>query len=50
MEIYARLASFAQTWGLLYFVIAFAGVLFYALRPSAAQKFDDASRIPLKED
>lgn len=50
MDIYLRLAGFAQTWGLLYFVIGFIIVLVYALRPSAARKFDDASRIPLRED
>ena len=50
MDMYLRLAAFAQTWGLLYFVIAFAAVLVYALRPSAAGTFDEASRIPLRED
>lgn len=50
MEVYTRLAGFAQIWGLLYFAIAFAAVLVYALRPSAADKFDKASRIPLRED
>ena len=41
---------FAQTWGLVYFVALFAVVLVYALRPGAKKKFDEAARIPLKED
>lgn len=41
---------FAQTWGLAYFVVLFAGVLIYALRPSARKKFKDAANIPLRED
>lgn len=35
--------------GLFYFIAIFAGVLFYALRPSARRKFEDAARIPLDE-
>ena len=41
---------FAQTWGLLYLVVLFAGMLVYALRPGAKKQFDDAAQIPLKED
>ncbi len=41
---------FAQTWGLLYLVMLFAGAMFYALRPGAKKQFDDAAQIPLKED
>ena len=35
--------------GLFYFIAIFAGVLVYALRPSARQKFEKAARIPLDE-
>ncbi|MBT3305033.1 MAG: cbb3-type cytochrome c oxidase subunit 3 [Alphaproteobacteria bacterium] len=41
---------FAQTWGLVYMMILFFGMLIYALRPSAKKKFDDAAQIPFKED
>ncbi len=41
---------FAQTWGLVYLIILFIGVLFYVLRPSAKKKFEDAALIPFKED
>ncbi|MGJ3261552.1 MAG: cbb3-type cytochrome oxidase subunit 3 [Rhodospirillales bacterium] len=47
---YTTLAEFAQTWGLVYMVAIFIGVLIYALRPGAKKKFDEAAKIPLKED
>ncbi len=47
---FTTLSQFAQTWGLVYLVILFAGVLVYALRPGAKSKFEDAARIPFKED
>ncbi len=50
MDIYERLASFAQTWGLLYFILLFAIVLVYALWPSNQKRFDDAANIPFRED
>jgi cytochrome c oxidase cbb3-type subunit 4 len=47
---YESLAHFAQTWGLVLFVVAFGLVLAYALNPAAKAKFDDAKNIPLKEE
>ena len=47
---YDAAAAFAQTWGLVYFVVIFAAVLVYALWPRNAPKFRDAAQIPLKED
>lgn len=47
---YETLSHFAQTWGLIYFMVIFAGVLIYALRPKARAKFEDAARIPFRED
>ncbi len=47
---YESVSYFAQTWGLVYLVVLFAGVLVYALRPGAKDKFEAAARIPLKED
>jgi cytochrome c oxidase cbb3-type subunit 4 len=49
-ETYMWLAKFAQTWGLLYFVSVFLVVLVYALWPSSQRKFDEAARMPLRED
>lgn len=46
-EFFSRLA---QTWGLVYFVAIFIAVLIYALWPSRQKQFDDAARMPLRED
>ena len=47
---HATLSAFAQSWGLLYFVLLFAGVCTYAFWPRNKAKFDRAARIPLNED
>jgi cytochrome c oxidase cbb3-type subunit 4 len=47
---YDALAGFAQTWGLLFFVVIFACVLVYALWPKNQKKFDEAARVPLEDD
>jgi cytochrome c oxidase cbb3-type subunit 4 len=47
---YETLAAFARTWGLVYLVVLFVCVLIYALNPFSKKKFEDAARIPLKED
>ncbi|MFG1300929.1 CcoQ/FixQ family Cbb3-type cytochrome c oxidase assembly chaperone [Xanthobacter sp. V3C-3] len=51
-ETYLGLAAFAQTWGLVLFVLGFLLVVAYAFWPSKERKkaFDDAANIPLKED
>jgi len=40
----------SQTWGLVYLFVLFIGVLIYALRPGSRKKFEDAAKIPFKED
>lgn len=50
METYTLLASFAQTGGLVIFVIGFLLVLAYALMPSNRGTFDKAARMPFEED
>ena len=47
---YETLSKIAQTWGLLLFVLAFALVLIYALNPRNKKNFDEAKRIPLKDE
>jgi cytochrome c oxidase cbb3-type subunit 4 len=47
---YQAVAEFAQKWGLVYFTVIFAIVLAYALWPSRKKQFDEAARIPLRED
>lgn len=46
---YETLASIAQSWGLLIFILAFVLVLLYALNPASREQFDRAARIPLEE-
>lgn len=48
--LYENVVAFAATYGLIYFIILFAGVLAYALWPGNKRKFDRAARLPLKED
>jgi cytochrome c oxidase cbb3-type subunit 4 len=50
MTTYETLAHFAQTWGLVYFYVVFLAVLVYALWPSRQKRFDEAARMPLRED
>ena len=47
---YETLSSFAQTWGMILFVVLFAGAVVYALWPKNQDKFDDAARVPLNDD
>ena len=47
---YELLSRFAQTWGLIFFLIGFAAVLVYALWPRNQKKFDKAAEVPLKDD
>ncbi|MEO1321398.1 MAG: cbb3-type cytochrome c oxidase subunit 3 [Pseudomonadota bacterium] len=46
---YESLASFAQTGGLIYFVVMFLGALAYALWPRNQKTFDAAARMPLED-
>ena len=47
---YVWLAEFAQRAGTLYFFLFFLAVLIYAFWPKNCARFDDAARIPLRED
>jgi cytochrome c oxidase cbb3-type subunit 4 len=47
---YETLASFAQTWGMIGFIVLFGLVLVYALNPKNRKRFDDAARLPLEKD
>ncbi|MBO0345404.1 cbb3-type cytochrome c oxidase subunit 3 [Roseibium limicola] len=49
-ESYTAVAGFAQTWGLIYFVVIFAIVVAYVLWPKNRKQFDDAAQIPFRED
>lgn len=47
---YKALAEFAQTYGLVYFVTVFSIVVIWAMWPSRKQRFEEAARMPLRED
>ena len=49
-DTYTFLAEFAQSWGLIYFVVVFAVVVAWVLRPSGKRTYDKAARLPLRED
>lgn len=46
---YDKLASFAQTWGLGFFVLMFLVAVAYALWPSNRDKFREAANRPLED-
>ena len=47
---YDEFRHFADTYGLIYLMVLFAGVVVYALWPRNRKKFEKAARIPLEED
>ncbi|AWN39132.1 cbb3-type cytochrome c oxidase subunit 3 [Methylobacterium radiodurans] len=47
---YEHAAAFAQTSGLVYFVVIFAAVCLYAFWPRNRVRFDAAAHLPLIED
>lgn len=47
---FETMRHFADTWGLVYLVILFAGILAYTFRPGSKQKYDEAAKLPLKHD
>ena len=49
-DTYDLVSNFAQSWGLLYFVAVFAFVVFFVMRPSQRDRYEDAGNIPFRED
>jgi len=50
METYTAMRAFADSWGLLYMVLIFLGVCFFAFRPGSKEIYDEQARIPLNEE
>jgi cytochrome c oxidase cbb3-type subunit 4 len=46
---YHTLRTFADSWGLLYMFLVFAGVVLWVMRPGARKAGEEAARIPFKE-
>jgi cytochrome c oxidase cbb3-type subunit 4 len=49
-DTYEAVAQFAQSWGLVYFFLAFVGIVAFVMRPSGKRRYDEAARLPLRED
>jgi cytochrome c oxidase cbb3-type subunit IV len=49
-DTYTTVAEFAQSWGLLYFFIAFVAIVVWVMWPSRKRRYEDASKIPFRED
>jgi cytochrome c oxidase cbb3-type subunit 4 len=47
---YEMLAQFARSGGTIYCFVLFLGVLVYALWPANREAFNEAARMPLRED
>lgn len=47
---YNTMRQLADSWGLLYLVVIFLGVIYFTFRPGSKDQADKNARIPLNED
>ena len=47
---FETLQRFASSWGLLYMVVLFVGIIVFLLRPRAKQSALDAAAIPFNDE
>ncbi|MFN3231158.1 MAG: cbb3-type cytochrome c oxidase subunit 3 [Alphaproteobacteria bacterium] len=47
---YEALRHFADSWGLLYLVLLFVGMIAFVFRPGSKKKYERNAEIPLRED
>ncbi len=47
---YNELRHLADSWGLVYLMVVFIAVVVFTFRPWARKSYDEAAKIPLKED
>lgn len=47
---YETARQLADTWGLVFLVALFVGVVAFAFRPGTRKKYDEAAKIPLRDD
>ena len=50
METYTAMRHFADSWGLVFMFVVFAGVILFTFRPGGKKAAEQAAQIPLKED
>ena len=47
---YNTMRHLADSWGLLYLVVIFLGVIYFTFRPGSKDQADKNAQIPLNED
>jgi len=47
---YENLRQFADSWGLVYLVAVFVGVVLYTFRPGSKKSAQEIAHIPFRED
>ena len=47
---YDALRHFADSWGLLFMMVVFVGLVAFVYRKGARRKYDDYAKIPLRDD
>ena len=47
---FESLSYFKETWGLIFLFLMLIAAFIYAVLPSNKDKFDEAAKLPLKED
>ena len=47
---YETLRQFADSWGLVFLVVAFLGAIAFVFRPGARKKYEEDAKIPLRDD
>jgi cytochrome c oxidase cbb3-type subunit 4 len=50
MSTYDTLRHFADSWGLLFMVLVFLGVVIWVLRPGARQRYREQADIPFRHE
>lgn len=47
---YHSMRAFADSWGLLFMMLFFVGVVVFVFRKGAGKRAEEAARIPLKDE
>ena len=47
---YERVVELSVFWGMIFFIVLFLAVLVYTFWPASKQRFDDAAKIPFREN
>ncbi|MGI9373460.1 MAG: cbb3-type cytochrome c oxidase subunit 3 [Hyphomicrobiales bacterium] len=47
---YETLRQFADSWGLLFLVLLFVGIIIFVFRPGASKQYEKDAKIPLRDE